>query len=314
MLCGKPTFMDYFLYKHADQTQLDGCSIAMLNPGWIHMKRKMENVSVLIIGKKNSTLIDDEGNELEVKPGRMILLPANRLHKGIKAIENPVSYYWFHFYQRIQTDEEIRYFIPRHIEEKEAQTILSNKTIAFERLKDGILLPQMMDLKNPLQITNLCNEILSEVRNPGFSSLISKNLFINLLIELGKETFEQQEKEQKSDSGNSLVNKTLLMLEDELSNPNASVKYFADKLNVNPDYLGRCFKTAMHISIGQYISRRRVELSCTRLRETSDSIEEIVVQCGFGSRRQFYDEFKQHTNKTPASYRAESAFVGVNSL
>lgn len=306
--------MNYFLFSNIDQTKLNECAVAMLNPGWIHMKRKMNSETVLIIGKKNATLIDDEGVTLEIKPNRMILLAANRLHKGIEPIKEAVSYYWFHFVQQIQIENKAQYVLPELIDEKEACAILSNATIAYERLKNEIILPQSMDLQNTAQITNLCNDILHEIKNPGFSPLIAKNLFINLLIELEKEAFWQNGKSTKTDAGSALVNQVLLILEDELSNTNASVKYFADRLNVNADYLGRCFKEIMHISVGQYIARRRIELACTRLRETSDNIEEIYKQCGFGSRRQFYDEFKQHTNKTPASYRAESAYIGINSL
>ena len=49
-----------------------------------------------------------------------------------------------------------------------------------------------MDLQNTAQITNLCNDILHEIKNPGFSPLIAKNLFINLLIELEKELKDTQ--------------------------------------------------------------------------------------------------------------------------
>ena len=111
-----------------------------------------------------------------------------------------------------------------------------------------------------------------------------------------------------------MVRQLIGMMEDELSNADASVKFFADRMNVNADYLGRIFKNAMHIPVGQYIARRRVELACTRLRESSDRIDDIFVQCGFGSRRQFYEEFSRITGKTPRLYRDECAFMGINSL
>lgn len=76
--------------------------------------------------------------------------------------------------------------------------------------------------------------------------------------------------------------------------------------------MGRCFKDAMQISVGQYIAQQRLILACSRLRESFSSIDEICVQCGYGSRRQFYDEFKKLTGKTPAAYRKESAFISTN--
>ena len=68
------------------------------------------------------------------------------------------------------------------------------------------------------------------------------------------------------------------------------------------------------VPVGQYISRRRVELACSRLRENNLNMAEVAAECGFGSRRQFFEVFRQHTGKTPAAYRAESAYVGINVL
>ena len=306
--------MNYFLFKHVDYTFSPVCGMAVLNPGWCHIKRKLETESVLIFGKKNTTLITEEGNTLEVKPGRMILLPANRLHFGKEAIKQSVSYYWIHFFQTITTEDEKRYFLPKLMEEKEALTILSSPQIYYERLKDSIILPQVIDTVNSVPFNNLFNEILSEFKNPGFSPLIYKNLVVKLLLEFSRECFNSESIKSNAQEGSAVVNKILVILEEELSNPNASVKYFADKLKLNADYIGRCFKEAMHISIGQYIARRRIDVACTRLRETYDSIDNIASFCGFGSRREFYDEFKKITGKTPALYRSESAVIGINTL
>lgn len=85
--------MDYYLFKNIDKTKSSICGCAMLNPGWCHIKRKLDTETVLIIGRKNSTLLDDDGKKLEVKPNRMIFLPAGHLHKGLEPIKEAVSYY-----------------------------------------------------------------------------------------------------------------------------------------------------------------------------------------------------------------------------
>lgn len=306
--------MNYYLFKQFNLTTSPVCGLAMLNPGWCHMKRRLESESVLIIGKKNTTLIDDEGTRLEVKPGRMILLPARHLHKGMEAITKPVSYYWIHFYQCLSDDDELRYFLPKQIEEQEALTILRSKAISYQRMEDSIILPQQLDLENSAAITNMCTAILSEHAKPSFSPLVYNHLVQSLLLELCAQSFDSVQKTKRRNSEPSLAQQVVVLLEDELSNPDVSVKYLANRLEVNADYLGRSFKDVMHASIGQYIIRRRVELSCMRLRETNSGIEEIAKECGFGSRRQFYEEFKRVVGKTPASYRTESAYIGINSL
>lgn len=303
--------MIYYLFKHIEQTKSHICGMAMLNPGWIHMTRNFENESVIIFGKKNSTLLQVDNEVVEVKPGRVVILPAGHLHKGVEQIKEAVSYYWIHIYNSIETQDEKRYFLPKVLDEKEAQTILSSPAVAYQRFQNEIILPFYIDVSNPQKIEIEFNQILQEYKKPGFSPLIYRFLLEKLLLDIAAECFIENKKSNLSQSA-SLVNQVLLVLEDELSNPNASVKYFANKLNVNPDYLGRCFKDAMQISVGQYIAQQRLVLACSRLRESFSSIDEICVQCGYGSRRQFYDEFKKLTGKTPAAYRKESAFISTN--
>ena len=306
--------MKYFVFEHVEQTQSPVCGRAMLNPGWCHMERRLDHETVLIFGKKNTTLLDCNGTEIEVKPGRMVILPARFIHKGKKAIDQAVSYYWIHFFQGFETEHEAHYYLPYEIAENDALSVLSSPHIAYRRMENSILLPQYIDVENQVLFNRLCNEILQEYKKPQFSPLIYRSLVENLLIELFKECFSNKGVKDNASAGNTLVSKLMVLIEDELSNTDASVKYFAQILKVNQDYLGRCFKEVMKISIGQYISQRRVELSCQRLRETFDSIEQIYVQCGFGSRRQFYDEFKKITGKTPSLYRTESSVISINTL
>lgn len=306
--------MDYYLFKNVDKTKSPICGCAMLNPGWCHIKRKLDTESVLIIGRKNSTLLDDDGKKLEIKPNRMIFLPAGHLHKGLEPIKEAVSYYWFHFFQQNRVENEVIYYLPQKIEEEKAVNLLKNKNDFFENYENELILPQSFDFTSTEKIYNLCTEILHEYAKPSFLKLVYHNLIEQLLLTISNDCFDFFESHSEKTADSVLVKKMLLILEDELSNPNASVKFFAQKLNVNQDYLGRCFKNVMNISIGKYITKRRISLACLRLRETNDSIENIAFQCGFSSRRQFYDDFKHFTGITPLRYKEDSAYISINSL
>lgn len=307
--------MKYFLLRNVDQTKSTVCGCAMLNPGWRHMKRKLESESVLVIGRKNTTLIDVDGETLEVKQNRMVLLPANHLHVGHEDITKPVSYYWFHFFQRQDFEDEQRYYLPKEITEDEAKKIIEDKYKTNE-LENNIVLPQFLDIEEKDKVNDLCTEILHEYVKPTFSSLMYNVLVQKLLLELSNEYIKslQNNISLEDDATSALVRKVLVLIESELSNKNASVKYFANILKVNQDYLGRCFKQIMKVSVGQYIRKKRIALACTRLREKNDSIETVASQCGFGSKRQFYEEFKNTTGRTPSSYRKQSAYIGMNTL
>jgi AraC-type DNA-binding domain-containing proteins len=306
--------MNYFLIRRIDAVRSSVCGCAMLSPGWIHMTRRLENESVLILGRKNSTLLDDEGERLEVKPGRMVVLPANRLHKGLEPVTQPVSYYWVHFSQRIDSDDEKRYLLPKLVEEKEAKTVLGSRAVAYQRLEDAILLPQTLDVREPEPLYNQFAALLAEHEKPGCSPMTYRLMVQELLVRFYSECFTVYAPSAETGAKPSLVQEIVILIEENLSDVNTSVKYLAGKLHMNDDYLGRCFKEAMHISVGQYIVRKRVELTCMRLRENHDSIDIIAGQCGFGSRRQFYDQFQMITGKTPGAYRADAAFIGTITL
>lgn len=307
-------FLPYYHFRHVDSTRSPVCGLAMLNPGWTHMRRCLEMESVLLIGKHGHASIEDNGIPFEISEGHMLLLPAGHIHRGLERAEKPLSYWWFHFYQAVELDDELRIFLPKRIYDDEAGLTLSSKICRSEMLKNGIILPQTMEIQNFGQIGNLCGEALQAFASASDSLLSYNNLVEKILLELGKQFEEKALPAHTEGKSNSLVKKILELIEEELSNPNASVKYFAGALDLNPDYLGRCFKEVMKIPVGQYIARRRVELACSRLRETNSRMEEIAQECGFGSRRQFFEVFRQVTGKTPASYRADSAYIGINSL
>lgn len=324
--------MESELYRisNFENTKSSVCGCAMLSPGWCHMKRHLENESVLIFGRKNSALIDDEGTELEVKKNRLILLPAAHTHKGHEAIREDASYFWIHFYQRVEFENEVRYFIPEKILKEDAEVIYQSEfknlrsssdvsRISEKRRDNCIILPQIFDPENPASYSDVFFEILHEYEKPSFSSLYYNHLVMGLLLKIARDYSESCYRElensgKRSSKIFSVVQKLMLNMENDLSNPNASLKFFADKMGMNADYLGRCFKKEMNVSIWHYLTRKRIELACLRLRETNSSVEQIAFDCGFSSKRQFYDDFRKFTGKTPASYRDESAYIGTNIL
>lgn len=306
----------YYHLRRLDSTRSSVCGLAMLNPGWIHMRRRLDTESVLLIGKKGSAMIEDNGLPFQISEGRMLLLPAGHIHRGLERCEKPLSYWWFHFNQCVRLEDgDLRIYLPKKIFDEELELTFSSRPASAEIFQDGIILPQSMEISKFELIGNLCGEALQAFVSGEGSSLSYNNLVQKILLELGRQCRESALSAQDGKGReNPLVKKILELLENELSNPNASVKYFADLLDLNADYLGRCFKDAMNVSVGQYISRRRVELACSRLRENNLNMAEVAAECGFGSRRQFFEVFRQHTGKTPAAYRAESAYVGINVL
>jgi transcriptional regulator GlxA family with amidase domain len=65
----------------------------------------------------------------------------------------------------------------------------------------------------------------------------------------------------------------------------------------------RTFRAAMGCSPHQYLTMLRVEQAKTILRETSISLIDIALDCGFSSHAHFSNTFRQIVGVTPSEYR-----------
>lgn len=300
--------MDYYLLPDLKQltSPVSGC--ALLNPGWTHMTRRLEQDSVLIFGRKNHTLLTDNDKVLEIQPGRIVLLPAGNLHRGIERITEPVSYYWIH----LRHTE-----MPIAVDTAKAEQILSQPRLAARHLVNAALLPQTFEPVDRDHIQHLFEEALAEFKREEFGDLRYQLLVQLLLVQLSREAMRlihRRESMHIRRERPPLLDRILLFVEEELSNTDLSVKLVASHLGLNDDYLGRSFKKAMGIPLGAYIVERRIALARTRLRETGAPLEAISTQCGFGSLRQFHHHFKEHEGTTPGTWRRNCGSIGLVGL
>jgi AraC family transcriptional regulator len=65
----------------------------------------------------------------------------------------------------------------------------------------------------------------------------------------------------------------------------------------------RTFRAAMEYSPHQWLTRLRVEQAKTMLRESSNSLIDIALDCGFSSHAHFSNTFRRIIGLTPSEYR-----------
>jgi AraC family transcriptional regulator len=85
-----------------------------------------------------------------------------------------------------------------------------------------------------------------------------------------------------------------------------SLAELATIAGVHPVHLSREFRKHYQSTIGEYIRKRRVEHASHLLANTSTSLSEIAVTCGFSDQSHFCAMFKSHTGLTPAKFRDQS--------
>lgn len=82
-----------------------------------------------------------------------------------------------------------------------------------------------------------------------------------------------------------------------------SVQYFADKLNVSPNYLSDMLRVLTGQSTQQHIHNKLVDKAKEMLTTTHLSVSEIAFQLGFEHSQSFSKLFKSKTDITPVEYR-----------
>ena len=76
---------------------------------------------------------------------------------------------------------------------------------------------------------------------------------------------------------------------------------------VHPVHLSREFHKHFHLTVGEYIRKRRIEHASELLANSELSMTEIASICGFSDQSHFCALFKRHLGMTPGKFRDESA-------
>ncbi|WP_293935058.1 helix-turn-helix domain-containing protein [Sphingobacterium sp. UBA6645] len=82
-----------------------------------------------------------------------------------------------------------------------------------------------------------------------------------------------------------------------------SVSWFADELNLSPNYFGDLIKKETGISAQEYIQSKVIHIAKEKMFDTNKSIREIAFDLGFKYPQHFTRLFKQKTGVTPVEYR-----------
>jgi YesN/AraC family two-component response regulator len=81
------------------------------------------------------------------------------------------------------------------------------------------------------------------------------------------------------------------------------VKYFAEKLEINPNYASMIFRKKCGITIVDFITMLRIYEAQKLLITTERKVIDIALDAGFGSVSNFYIAFNRICGKTPSEYR-----------
>ena len=140
--------------------------------------------------------------------------------------------------------------------------------------------------------------------------LIARN--IELLLDYCMRFYERQFNTR------SRVNKGVLVKFEELldayfqsDQPEAqglpTVKYFADRVNLSPNYFGDLVKKETGRTAQEYIQNKLIEIAKEEILGSNKSVSEIAYRLGFQYPQHFTRIFKKNVGYTPTEYRGAQA-------
>jgi AraC-like DNA-binding protein len=102
-----------------------------------------------------------------------------------------------------------------------------------------------------------------------------------------------------------VVEQAMKIIQEDYRDCNLCLNSIAERISLSPAYLGKIFKTATAMAIADYINYVRLEKAKILLKETQDTIQDIMQATGFLSSGYFYTQFKKVNAMTPREYRQE---------
>ena len=136
--------------------------------------------------------------------------------------------------------------------------------------------------------------------------LISRN--IDLLLDYCMRFYDRQFI-TRSESNKSVLVKFEALLDDYFQSDKPqtdglpSVKYFADKVFLSPNYFGDLIKKETGKSAQEYIQTRMIDLAKEMIAGTEKTVSQIAYELGFQYSQHFNRIFKKNVGYTPGEYR-----------
>jgi len=77
----------------------------------------------------------------------------------------------------------------------------------------------------------------------------------------------------------------------------------AQSVGLHPNYLNAVFRSVRGLTLGGYITQKRLQLARMMLESTAYNLSEIALMCGFADLSYFSRLFRKHCGEPPGSFR-----------
>ena len=160
-----------------------------------------------------------------------------------------------------------------------------------------------------LEFMDRINQELERCIDRHSKKIVSK--YIELLLDYCMRFYERQFI-TRNQANKDIVVKFEQLLDEYFQNQVAmteglpSVKYFADKACLSPNYFGDLIKKETGKTAQEYIQCRIIELAKERILEGVQTVSQVAYELGFQYPQHFSRLFKKHVGCTPNEYKQKN--------
>ena len=174
--------------------------------------------------------------------------------------------------------------------------------------------PQQLASNDFEEFEILYAQILREFNKASeYKNKILGSLFMVLLLKIKEKFWSTYNPIEEGNRDSEIVKSFKRLLEIEFknvtSNPVNEVKlqaqYFAEKLNLHPNYLNSVIKSKTGRTVNDWISKRMLSIAKSLLINTPLSSKEIAFKLNFSEPSHFSRFFKKQTQMSPKTYRKQ---------
>lgn len=248
-----------------------------VSPGHgIHPDRVMDSHEIIFV-RSGALGIAEGDREYEVRAGEALWMRPGVRHRGTRAHEADLSFYWAHFHP------------PKGA-----------------RRKGGPGVEQYSLPARPERVGEWFHRLveLLESRAP-----VAEEASLLLLL-LWRELARVRAPENPN-AGEALAARAERFIATRFAR-GLHAGDVAKAMGCHPDYLGRVFRRSQGCTVSEAIHRRQLQEARWLLREGAQSIEEVALACGFREPRYFRKLFASAQGVSPREYRKLHARIRVN--
>lgn len=245
---------------------------------WHHKERTIDSYE-LILPLRGVLPLQIEETKYLVKPGALLVVPPNVIHKGFKETTDIIQFDWIHF---------------------NVPTLKSENLTSLKKHLDDypVVLPQYAQNLSINRIHILSNQLL-DINQKKVDHRYLDSLLSCILYEISDQVKQLVVNNNENSTELQRVREWIRIHSSESIN----LERISDFFCYNKSYLSRIYKEKFNSTITSDVERFRLEKAKSLLVETSYTVEEVSTYVGYNDSKYFMRVFKKNVGMTPSQYR-----------